>query len=191
MATFYTSTKKILVIHIPKTGGSTVTRFLIDSGFKKKLFPRERVNHLHYNLYKKHVDLDSFDFMFTIYRDPIKRFLSHYKWIQRQTRMNLTADQFCNKILSDYKKNNYVHDNHIRPQHEFICEGMNVYNFNDLSYLPTMLSDKLDFKFDRKLPHEKKSTYLSTDVLSESSIDKLTSFYKEDYSINPIKYKAN
>ncbi len=143
MPLFRNQDKIIYYAHIPKTGGSSVERALKDAGAKTALhFPKRlgysnsTPQHMHAEIYENFVPAQFYDFAFTIVRHPIDRLLSEYKWRLKLKQTKLDFNSWANTGLKKYRDNNYLMDNHIRPQYEFIGENVKVYKFEDGLELP-------------------------------------------------------
>jgi len=177
--------KNILFVHIPKTGGRTMLDFFDLSGFKNNdHYSKEcgyRHKHPHFTQYKNYVDFNLIDYAFAVFRDPIKRMMSQYQWVRRYEPNVIPINDWVIRTLNQYKNNSSIQDNHIRPQVEFLYEGIDVYDFNCVHKIPEMVLDAVSMKSDIKVPHRFKSSYREEDVLSEKSRDLLLNFYSKDY----------
>ncbi len=177
--------KNILFVHIPKTGGRTLLDFFDLVGFENNdHYSKDfggRIKHPHYTQYKRCVDFNSIDYAFAVFRDPIKRIMSQYQWVRRHEPNVIPINDWVINTLNQYKYNSSIQDNHIRPQVEFLYEGINVYDFNIMSKIPKMVLDSVSIKSDIAVPHRFKSSYRKEDVLSEKSKELLLNFYSKDY----------
>lgn len=148
-------------IHIPKTGGSSVSSYLRAKG-PVALYSRERVEWSRST--PQHIELatqsvlipDGFaDHTFAILRDPFDRLLSEYRYraLRRNHANDLpdrigpcdkltvefdweaefhgTFDQWVERIFSGQASDPYLCDNHVRPQADFIGRTAKVFLFDD------------------------------------------------------------
>ncbi|WP_280564786.1 sulfotransferase family 2 domain-containing protein [Chromohalobacter sp. 48-RD10] len=131
MPIFSKENKNVLFIHIPKSAGSTIEKIGADLGWSESFSVRGRsleeirfykasLQHLHAKPLECLLDLEGFDSVFTIVRNPFSRLKSEYYWQLSQGITSLSVDDWVYDVFKRYSKNNYVYDNHIRPQVEFV-----------------------------------------------------------------------
>jgi len=135
-------TLRILFIHIPKTGGTSVERWMRNFGNLR--FSNASARHLFYSspqhfTYEQMEKLfgkNYFDFSFAFVRHPIRRFESEFKmrWAGSRRREEPDFEKkygnfsvWVEQILAAHKKNKYINDNHIRPQSDFISNKVVIY----------------------------------------------------------------
>lgn len=199
----YFNNKKILFIHIPKTGGTTIERYFCElmkiNHFKYPTFYQEYLwglgeNKLQYQhltmkqifndlkLYK----LDDFDFIFTVVRDPIKRFISECNW--RPQRYH-NPQNLIDKIHDKSKRKN----SHFFSQYDFIKgyeNKLKIYKFED--GINNIVNDVIEVnKFNINMPnlkYIKKSKILIND-LSKKYKDEILKVFLKDFLI--FKYDTN
>lgn len=157
MPIFNNATRQILFIHIPKAAGTSIEEKLLQNGFSMtyrrggrygKLNDFDRTNgcspqHMHGALLDRHFDPQSFDFVFTVVRNPLDRLVSEFNF--RKTSMKAfdfdNFEDWTYHTLASFNSNPFVYDNHIRPQNEFIWGEAKIYKleyelnllFNDIS----------------------------------------------------------
>ena len=154
--------------------------------------------HFHYDLLKKFLNIEEFSFSFTVVRNPISRAKSDYLWSYRNSpdlsRIPNFEEWFTHK-LEKYADNSYILDNHIRPQSEFVGEGIKkFYRYEDglESIAEDVLSNmsiRINMKEDRNFvplkntaAQNSKRNIKSDDVkISSDAMDLLIEFYKEDF----------
>ncbi|MEM5518903.1 sulfotransferase family 2 domain-containing protein [Henriciella sp. AS95] len=143
MPVFVKDDKKILYVHVPKTGGTNVNISLRRSGFRHALIhkPDDVLNglrrcspqHFHAEVLRTILKIELFDYIFVTVRHPLKRMLSEYRMrngdpaIQSATHF----DQFVEKCFRLYRSNPFSYDNHIRPQSEFLLSDAAVFKQED------------------------------------------------------------
>lgn len=189
MPVFTKNNKKVLYVHVPKTAGSSVLNLFKNNGYEVSYFDEGSVRpfkglcgsqHIHAELIKEEFDLSEFSYIFSIYRDPVERLISEYTWRCSKGGQRYPSLKYWVELIFDlYDQNNYVNDNHIRPQSEFYFEGCEVYDFKNISSLPEKLSEKIDLNVSKKLSYTNYSTYKYE--LTERCKNTIIDFYKSDY----------
>lgn len=197
---FYTKNNKtIFFSHIPKTGGSSVDRYLIQAKYIRTFYGGSNTKSLQH---RHTLDNDLIEekskyniiYEFAVFRNPLERLLSEF-FMRSATHTNKTDTDFHNfavNILNQYELNNHINDNHIRPQSEFINENMDIFKFNNWSTLIEKLK-VFDIEFSDTFPHinhatdYKNTLYFSSEILGwkpkKETEDIVKEFYKEDYII--------
>ena len=164
--------RKIIFIHIPKTGGTTVEKRLkltnLDNLYSTSLFINNRtLQHMTWDKYiEKFPDKFKAYKTFSIVRDPYRRFLSSYFWFPPQAGMGKlsgqTLDQYINTVAwhvltKEFNKTPF-HE-HLIPQWKYIC------------------NDKGDIMIDILFKQEK---YHEVDIFLETNFG---CYSKEKYEI--------
>lgn len=180
---------KILYIHVPKTGGTSLEHFFIRNGFGQFHFCtgidpifhtlKCSYQHFHGDLLKAIFKLNSFDLIIMTVRNPLDRIISEYKW----RKINKDFDTWVRETFEMYKKNPFVYDNHIRPQYQFEVENTKVFKLEEgfekiIDYLEKNL--KISFNY-RYIPVTNKSKSNEPVQLSEDTKNLIQEFYKEDF----------
>ena len=195
MPVFTKDDSKVLFIHVPKTAGSSINKLFLNNGYERTYYSESSrepykglcgPQHMDADLLKEEFDLSEFDYIFSVFRDPIDRHLSEFTWAPwgLAGRDIYTPDLFedwCTKIFSSYKQSPYQFDNHIRPQQEFYVEGMDVYDYDDISNLTSKLANKIGLE-DVELPYERSSRKDSDYVIYDTTVSVIEEFYSEDYA---------
>ena len=129
--------KNILFLHIPKCGGSSVEDFFKLNGFTIDFFSPNTKSyikhfkctpqHMHSSMLEEIFKLKSFDYIFAIVRNPIKRIISEYLWQVSLPIAQNGIDDWYKKVRKLYKINNFYADNHLRPASEFIIQNTNIF----------------------------------------------------------------
>ncbi len=136
------SGKNILFVHIPKTGGTSVTNWM--GGFEPVQFHNPGKQSLLYVTpqHLRHSDLRAlfaegyFDYAFTIVRNPYDRIESEYRF---RREVGLANDRpelppfsmWLERALEMFGREHWHLDNHIRPQVDFLGSGVQVFRFED------------------------------------------------------------
>jgi hypothetical protein len=189
MPVFTKNAIKVLYVHVPRTAGSSVQKYFETNGYEVSYFDEGARNlykglcasqHIEAKLILEEFDLSEFQYIFSVFRDPVERLVSEYKW-----RCSEGGERYpdfpywVEWIFRCYEENNYVNDNHIRPQHEFYFEECEVFDFNDISNLPQKLSDRIGLELSRELGKENSSSFSFS--MDEKCLNHIRDFYKKDY----------
>ena len=175
--------RRVLFVHIPKTGGTSIEDAFAASGWRTDLLERRvgesspnayrrcSPQHLHWQPLEALLDRSQMDLTFTIVRRPFDRIMSEYRYQVQGFGVSATADEWIKAALDDAESDPFAYDNHLRPQHEFIPPDGVVYRFED-GLQPVMddLSRRLGVRFGR-LPHAQRTICLlyTSDAADESS----------------------
>ncbi len=201
MPVFLGADRRVLFVHVPKTGGTSVERLFSGNGYRMSLrdgkVGKESVNwvrrcspqHLHAAMLSEMLLLDRFDLIFMLARDPLARFRSEYSMRHRDDLRTdaETVSRWTERVFDRYGEDPYLFDNHLRPQSEFRLPATEVYRLED--GLEAMVSD-LNARFGLDLPAEvphamnraKASGVASRDVeISEATSARVRDFYRADY----------
>ena len=129
---------KILFVHIPKTGGGSIEHFFRGNGFQVHLFSIDpsfisffkcSPQHMHASMLAELLNIDNFDYCFTIFRNPLDRILSEYRWRVQHPWSANGFDAWYLKVRSEREKNPYLFDNHLRPQCDFLLPKIKIFSF--------------------------------------------------------------
>lgn len=174
----------ILFIHIPKTGGVSISKQLYDG----------LIGHKGYHYYKKrfsrkqYIDL----YKFSIVRHPYSRFISSYSFLQNGGLT--TYDRKIAKFINNYEnidsflKQNYMTLKrilHFKSQHKFIFRNSNkqvndIFKIEELNDFKSFFSLKLNIDTSFKLNSTPNKNELK---LSQESKDILRDIYNEDFKL--------
>lgn len=195
----------VLFVHIPKCGGSSFEHEMSTRGWKELLSVRginardlEFLNcspqHMHAALIKEIVKPDKVDKIITLVREPLTRLRSEYSWQLTQGLTEVEPKIWLDKIFDLYANDNFIYDNHIRPQSEFILEGSSVFKLEEngiekaLEELPERKDGWLvDLMNSIKINKKKKlkETSKSAEIIKsfDERKDYIYEFYKIDYEL--------
>ena len=195
MPVFTKGNQRVLFVHVPKTAGSSVNKLFVNNGYERSYYSESSKEpykglcgpqHMDAELLNGEFDLSEFDYIFSVYRDPIDRHLSEFTWAPwglcgQDIYTEDLFDDWCPKIFQAYRQNPYRFDNHIRPQSEFYVDGIDVYDFENIGDLTEKLCDRIGLdKTD--LPYERSSRRDDRDyVIYDTTISVIEEFYKSDY----------
>ena len=143
MPIFVKDNKHFLFVHVPKTGGTSIETVFHRSGWTILYLDYGKegsVNHLrlcspqhmHKEMLEHQFSLDKFDEIFMLVRSPYDRFRSEYCWANKDNlHLSDTVEPWAKKSFDEFYENNYILDNHLRPQAEFHLPNANIYKLED------------------------------------------------------------
>lgn len=203
----YYKEKKLLFLHIPKTGGQVIEKeigkqcvqtlhsdyinSLLDEPYNKK-----SLQHQYYTtLYKYQNRLDiSFDNIkiFSVVRNPYDRIISdlfHWEIINK----NYTSEQVCDVIKKYYLEKPYL-DNHNEAQYKFLVDengelikNIKIFKTETLNESNDELNRFLGFDINIKQPNVNKNYSM---YLNKESIFLINEYYKKDFELFNYKFKS-
>lgn len=174
---------KLLFIHPPKTGGISIGTYLIKNGFcysQKHLnndLKKEYAKYGNHHVDNRLIPNFDYDYMFSIFRDPIERLKSGYK---HRFVNDYNFKDFVDKGLEEYDRNSSKFiDQIIKPQVEYYNEKCEVFLFKHIDKIPLYLNNR-GILMKGCIDHLNKSKKLDIDI-NQSLYKKIKDFYKEDY----------
>lgn len=191
MPIFEQGNTKVLFIHIPKTGGSSIENMLKQqvtmtffsptppSGLK--ICPQ----HLQINDFKILFGCEKWSWIFSVVRDPYDRIESEYHWKTdahfKKSGNRLNFSQWVINQLNAAKKNPFALDNHLRPQTDFISSNVEIFKYEDgLHEITSELEKYFDFPETLKLPTDNTSNRDEVHWSNEA-LNFVNDFYKNDF----------
>lgn len=155
----------VLFAHVPKTGGTSVERYFVQNGWtiewrdgvagpgSVNSYLRCSPQHVEARRLDEFFRLERFDVIFSTVREPIARFRSEYcmRNVADLRTDPESVEAWGDSAFAAYEKDQFVFDNHLRPQHEFIVPGASVYRLE--AGLEVMVED-LNARFDLGLAGE-------------------------------------
>ena len=212
--------RQILFIHIPKTGGTSISQMLEINGWSKIESKIEKTHrgeilckdnyshHPHHAIWSKWEK--TWDFEFTLVRNPYERFLSQARLVARES---LSHDKeispegviewaktiFFNLIPRHGKG---MDDNHFRSQSEFTGNNTRIYRLEDQKneLISELISQNI-ISDDTVLPHLNKTQDNDTQMIIAWPLypkihNEFLNFYKDDfnnfdYSVSVPTYSLN
>ena len=149
--------------------------------------------HYHREILEQIFNLEKFEKKITIVRNPFERIKSEYYWQLKTKIINKATHpkEWFENVLLNYKSNNFIFDNHIRFQSEFITKDIKIFKLeedgiqNALNYALDNNSayEKLIIKIlnFQKLKRTDKSKYIEEQFLKLKT--QIIDFYLKDYEI--------
>lgn len=191
--------KHVLFVHIPKTGGSSVERYLSEHGplLLKGNATRSGLKcssqHLHADALSSLNADKGHSWIFTIVRHPVARLVSEYRYQMRKPRWlrkHMSFTTWLSYALIRRAIDPWYRDNHFRPQHEFILPGMEIMRFEDgVDVCLNRIAEKLGTPSPSSVIHEKTSSALPV-TLTMSTLDTIWRSYSRDFSDFGYSYDA-
>ena len=197
--------ESVLFVHIPKCGGSSFVKAMIKRGWRELFsirgihanllkFMRCSPQHLHAEHLNQLVRPEAFDHIITLVRDPLARLRSEYCWQTIQDMTNLSPESWIRHVFSEYGKDPFVYDNHIRPQHEFLLGENKFLKLEEDGVHQALKSVSSDGKemdcassaTEASSGIEKvKVTKKTAEILESftSAKDQIADFYRKDYEL--------
>lgn len=174
----------VFFIHIPKTGGTTIEKNSTNQGIRVEFHnihtPNCMSQHLHIN------DLNIFYPLYQVYnpfaiiRDPWQRLCSEFIYSSKQENFN-RFDEWFTIIMKSYKDNNYILDNHIRPQIEFISQKVQLFIQEKFHLVIDYINQHLNTSLEVKQIHNTTSVLKpDIDIFSFENKKIYENFYKND-----------
>jgi len=192
MPIFNINNKRVLFIHIPKTGGTSIENWLSNFGEMQfyqpgiPTFMKCTPQHLTLNDFNVLFGEKFFDVIFAVVRNPYNRLVSEYLF--------RTADQlktFKKRVdfsdwlmlhLGEAQLNKYHLDNHLRPQTNFIGPQMKIFSFeNGLGKVVSHLKKELNIRTSKKIPQLNKSKAKKKLSWSVEALNLVNHFFKNDF----------
>ena len=176
---------KAIFVHIPKTGGQSVSKML---GIKKT-----KDNYYHYDSkqerthYTIHMIPELDYYKFTFVRNPYTRIVSEYHHRMKNlnvyhepTENKMSFVEYCNILYDRWESIKYAEHftkSHVIPQYMFVSITMDIYKFEDFDNECKRLCDRLGIV--RKVPKINVSDYTSEHT--EETIQITNRLYKKDF----------
>ena len=182
--------------HIPKTGGSSVEFAMRQAGavralhFHKKMdYVRCNLQHMHAELFDTFVPPDFYDDGFCVTRHPIARLVSEYYWRNSLGHVKAKFGKWVSNRLKEYESDNYILDNHFRPQVEFVGKKIQTFRFEDgMDVVFENISRMTGLQLEAGT-HQRGNTVKFDLSWTPKVRDQVIEFYKDDFKMfgyNPL-----
>lgn len=198
-------TKRILYMHVPKTGGTSIERLLASYGEVTLRADRTPTalkctpQHLHteslLGLFRSPNPRWSmeFDYVFMTVRNPLRRLISEYNYQHMynspfKARRNafsrmLGIDPWIHYSYFQWRRNPFYADNHFRPQVEFQLPGAEVFKLEDgLDPVRLRLDALLERRGDSLAHHMTSPASKFSQQLSSASRRLIMNWYGDDFA---------
>jgi len=192
MPIFNINNKKVVFIHIPKTGGTSIENWLSNFGEMQfyqpdiPTFMKCTPQHLTFNDLTVLFGNDFFDVSFAVVRNPYDRLVSEYAFRtenqQKKFKRRINFSDWLTLHINKVKANKHHFDNHLRPQSDFIEEQMQIFKLEDgLENVIKFLKKELHIKTNKRIPQLNKSKVVKTLKWSVEVRNEVNQFYKNDF----------
>ena len=194
MPTFTIKNRNILFIHIPKTGGSSIWKWIDQEVKNIKFYSNQRTESMKVtpqHLTKRDVAAylgDSFDYQFAVVRNPYERMESEFFYRMGLHRKRIDKNclaGFSHWVLRqiDEMRRDKCHcDNHFRRQVEFVDSEVEVFNFESgLEQIATVVNEKTGLNSHDRISQHKKSQREPV-AWSRRALYKFNQYYEQDFS---------
>lgn len=187
MPIFETPIGKVLFIHIPKTGGSTISRELARhhqvTMNTNSVWPGYECTpqHLHAGPLTELLQSTELAYVFTVVRHPVDRIRSEYNWNQRMRSIRMPFWLWLRTKLMQMRNSPYLDDNHLRPQEEFLCLDTDVFRLEDgLDKVFRRLGEVTGADYAEN-PEARKVTDVAPPAVSTADRNLIMKFYGNDF----------
>ncbi|MEW5422316.1 sulfotransferase family 2 domain-containing protein [Amorphus sp. 3PC139-8] len=136
--------KLIYFAHVPKCGGTTIESAIRSAGHnlnfydkswwsEERKWSRSSPQHITTKDLTRIIDIDIFDYTFTVIRDPVDRFISafNHNRLDRRIAWYESLPKFLNKLEKSGDYFLYRFDNHFLPASYFIPEKCEIFYLED------------------------------------------------------------
>jgi hypothetical protein len=190
------NSKRLLFIHIPKTGGGSIESWLARHSplyfysdgvpISLKCTPQ----HLRMSDFRELFGDDYFTNALTIVRNPYTRIASEYRMrtlIQRSSffKGHPTFSQWLQRSLEEARKNLHYLDNHIRPQWYYLDGDVEIYFYEKgLITAATKIASIIGIPLPKRLPRIHNTSAKGINVrLCLSDLLLINEYYKRDFEL--------
>jgi len=200
MPVFFKDKKRILFIHVPKTGGTSIEFFFEANGYKtayldrggspESLNPQRRCSpqHMHAALLESLFDTSRFDYVFMIVRHPIRRLLSKFVMENRNADSVEQLENWIQAVFARIEIDPGYMDNHLRPQCEFLVANAEVFRLEDgfgASFV-SRLEAQIGLQFRQKTVSREMhatSSGLDMSMIRPALRDRVAAYYQNDFKM--------
>ena len=201
MPIYEIGTKKVLFIHIPKTGGASLSSWLSEkgkvslSGLLHSSTFKCNPQHFTFQDIKTLFPDHKWDFVFTVVRNPYKRIASEFQWrmqlISNAEQPLVDFSLWIDCVLNKYAKNLFYLDNHLRSQIDFIDSNIVIYHYEDgISNVAQKISTELGIENDFEDRHLNSSVAKEVTWTFRSN-ELMERHYRRDFEVFGYKRHIN
>lgn len=179
--------------HVPKAGGTSVETYLRAKGRLALHHNRSgdwlkcSPQHIHAEVGEALFGTGFWDHAFAVIREPVARLQSEYRHrlhrAEARGRDIAPFDEWAPKVLRQSLDEPYMFDNHLRPQAEFVAEGMKLFRLENgldavFDWIDAISGDSTPAprEWKRNLGHVEVETSAATRAL-------IREFYAGDYEL--------
>ncbi len=200
MPVFFKDQKRILFIHVPKAGGTSIEFFFESNGYKtayldrggspESLNPQRRCSpqHMHAAVLNTLFDTTRFDYVFMTVRHPITRLLSKFTMEHRPPHTADHLESWSQSVFAKLAIDPAHMDNHLRPQSDFMVSNADVFRLEDGfgAHFVSRLEAKIGLPFRQKSVSREmhaRVTGLDISIIRPPVRDLIASTYKNDFKL--------
>ena len=196
MPYFKNNIVNILFIHIPKTGGTAVERYLsqryniklstsrlffFDNTFSHVSLQHQTLSTILNHQSRFNIKLSDL-MMFSVVRNPYTRLISDLFWNKlingREPKTIITKR--IKSYLQRFKRNQSALDNHIRPQYQFLIANGQIDPSIKILRQETLASDMITLGFNN-FPIKQESSRNYYDLLTFEAVSLINTVYSQDF----------
>lgn len=201
--------QKILFIHIPKTGGISISNYFCDKfNVKKDKYsffgydchynkPHHRLQHFTYSEIRDIIGEEILSYkVISCIRNPYHRIISSLFYIGK-IQIN-SKNKYVEKVINKFiNKNKWSNLDHRIPQYDFLTYNNKLVNYINIMRTESLYKDMAnlgykDFKNNLNRGYRGKFNYM--DMLNENSIRIINKYYRKDFDnlgFNMVLYDNN
>ncbi|MDI3470254.1 MAG: hypothetical protein OJF62_002317 [Pseudolabrys sp.] len=184
--------RKLLYLHVPKTGGSSIESMLRKLGQltliedQASTFPCA-AQHLHKDILASLFrDRNEFTSIFMTVRHPFSRLESEYRYrVSHYSRPSFLVPEFerwVTNAFENYENNPFVYGNHIRPQVEFEIFDPVIFKLEDgLEAVAHHVATVLNLRAVPMLEHMNTNSQPLQLKWNRKLEDRVRAFYRDDF----------
>lgn len=197
------NSKRLLFIHIPKTGGTSIERWLAQFAalkFRTMGLPEaSKCTPQHFRMrdIRALFGENYFDYSFAFVRNPYDRMESEYRmqatlqkagfWKEYQS-----FSMWLEANLSRAKNNPFHADNHFRAQWEFLGSDVDIFKFEDglmrgLEKAATLLGISLPEQFPHELSTSRSEVVIQWDLADRILVQE---YFRKDFELFGYEFSA-
>lgn len=170
---------KLIFIHIPKTGGTTIYDLAKDKGFNWRYIVGKCKGYSGY-----HIPPDKKGNVpyFCVVRNPYSRIISEYKFIVKKNKSVEGLNKFIEDKLNKVKEDKNIDDFHWVPQHKYTKYCDYILSFENLQndFDDLMIKYNINIRMT-KHSNKSKGIKLGVEDISSSNIKKINNYYDTDF----------
>lgn len=182
--------RRILFVHIPRTGGTTVEQWLMRAGSlrlystRKPEYGKCTPQHLRYSDIEALLGENYFSYVFSIVRNPYQRVESEYRLRMSLGDQKVGFSEWLDRYLSLRNQDAWILDNHLRPQVEFLGDSVELFHFEDtLEFAMGSVAEACGLPLPRELSTPQVELNVSNIFWSDEDISRVKAAFKSDFEV--------